>query len=324
MEQDYIRSIPCTREPTRVIVPDWLQEYAQAWGNQGAAAVVLFGSRAQGRALTISDWDVAVIYLDQDEVPNRNSVRLSDSVSTRHEVNPLLAPLNKLNPALLREIESGIYLQGDLKLLCNEYYEKDIMSVDRTDLIRHLANCYKDSLKSLLAINTKWQVREKSIPLVNLFSHDGESYSARAAERAVKALCCTYGLNYKFVHDVAALAKQVPPEWYELVMSMNGSTDDAHTSSYFDEYHESCANSLNRIDHMLNLVDRILKLCLFTPSEEEKQKLFEEIDGSTLDHQTILAESDVEPHCSDLYRRLASQLKKIKQIAIPQDKPDPK
>ena len=99
MEHDFIRSIPCTREQTPVVVPKWLQEYAQAWGAQGAAAVVLFGSRAQGRALTISDWDVAVIFLDQDEVPNSNSVSLTESVFLRHEVNSLRKKLNELNPA---------------------------------------------------------------------------------------------------------------------------------------------------------------------------------------------------------------------------------
>ena len=315
MEDDYIRKTPCTREQTPVVVPVWLQEYAQAWGAQGAASVVLYGSRAHGRALTISDWDVVVIFLDQEEVPNKNSVTLPESVLFQHEVNSLVTTLNKVNPTFLREVESGIYLYGDLKLLCSEYYQKDLESIDQSELTRLLANCYKDSLKSLLAINTKWQISEKSIPLVNLFSHDGEAYAARAAEKAVKALCCTYGLNYRYVHDVTALAKQVSPDWFEIVMKMNRSISKVHTLRDLGDYHESCADSLNRIDRTLNLVDRILNLGLFAPSEVERQDLFEEIDDSLLNRQMILAELDVEPHCSDLYRRLDSQRKKIQQIA---------
>ena len=323
MEPDYIRSIPCTREQTPVVVPHWLRTYAQAWSSQGAAAVVLFGSRAQGRALTISDWDVAVVFLDQHEVPNKNSVRLSDSVHMGHEVNPILVKLNDLNPAFMREIGSGISLCGDFKLICNEYFEKDVLSVDRSDLIRHVINCYENTLMSLRAVNREWQFCEQDLPLVSLFSHGGECYSAGAAERGVKALCCSYGLPYRFIHNVAELAKQVPPEWFELVMSMNGSSRSAHTSSYSSEYHESCADSLNRIDRTLVMLDRILDQGLFKPSEEEKQEIFKELEKTTQDFQMQLAQSDVEPRCSDLNRRVASQLEKIRQMEFPKDKSDP-
>ena len=106
-------------------------------------------------------------------------------------------------------------------------------------------------------------------------------------------------------------------------MSLNGSTDDAHTSSYVDEFHESCADSLNRIDRTLDLLDRILYLGLFIPIGEEKQHLFREIDRSTKGHQNLLAESDVEPRCLELYRRVVSQLEKVKQIALPRNENDP-
>lgn len=314
MEKEISRCLPGTRERSQIVVPQWLKNYASAWQSKGADAVVLFGSRARGMALPNSDWDVAVVFKDSVEKPPDNLVNLPRNGGRLLDVNPLVECLNDLRPALAREIENGISISGDFKRLRKQFYEADIMKIDRTDVVMHLAFSYICSLRCLEDVSNAWRRSNGDTALGKLNTQVGETESASAAERGVKALCAAKGISYELTHNVAVLAKQVPPDWYDLVMSLNGSTKAKHVSVYGDHYYESCEDSVNRVERTLQLIHHILADGIFTPNDEEQRQLRDEFDAHTYALQLAFATQKMQPRCQAIFLRMMEQLDSVGEI----------
>ena len=314
MTKEFLRRVPCTRERTPVVVPSWLDHYAEGWRAQGAASVILFGSRAHGLALSSSDWDVGVVFKDQDELPRYDAVEPSREVMLQNEVNPMLKSLNEIEPALLRELKAGISLIGDFSNLCDQFYRRDALATDRNEFIRHFMFGYVNAYRCIDVIGFGWEREEGNFELYDLHLHEGERYSADAAERAVKALCCALRVSYKFTHNIENLAESVPDEWREIVLRMNGSTKEKHESGYGGTFYESCEESLNRIEHTLELMGLIIDLNLFVLDDNESSELLEnfekEVGSSRLYH---IEKPHKNPYCFKLFERAEQQIRSFKK-----------
>ena len=62
------RNLPCTRLARPVEIPIWLTDYAKTLQDYGAESVALFGSRATGRYLDDSDWDIVALVHDREKI----------------------------------------------------------------------------------------------------------------------------------------------------------------------------------------------------------------------------------------------------------------
>ncbi|MCC7343503.1 MAG: nucleotidyltransferase domain-containing protein [Deltaproteobacteria bacterium] len=96
--------------------PDILQKIQTYFSRQeGVIAVLLFGSRAKGRATAGSDVDVAVLY-EENHVPDfRAQMNLKEELGRELRAEVDLAVLNKANPILKHQI----FTQGK-KILEND------------------------------------------------------------------------------------------------------------------------------------------------------------------------------------------------------------
>lgn len=315
LTKNFARCLPGTRERTQVVIPQWLKDYAAAWRSHGADAVVLFGSRGYGLALPDSDWDVAVVFNGSDKKPSFNLVDLPTQHGVPCNVNPLVEHLHNMRPALVREIDLGVSICGDFGELHRKHSKGKLMAVDRTDVIQHVTYCYIHALRALEVVSTLWSRQGESAPLYRLHNHSVEAESANSAERGVKALCSALGVTYDFSHNLAVLAEKVQKDWQDLVLRMNGSTQQKHTSHYSQGYYESCAESLDRIENTLELVNRIMEEGVFAFHDDEIRELREEIDTNTRGIQLTFKTENIQPDARNLYAKAMNQLDNIKEIS---------
>ena len=259
IEKSLARRLPDTRAKTEIVIPVWLQDYATAWAEQGAQAVVLFGSRGLGFALPDSDWDVAVVFdrVQRPILPNLLTVKVEANIETRQEINEVVRHLDKLSYSFAREIAQGVSLVGDFAGLINPPNANVAKSQNKRELKNHLVHTFINALDCLAVVSLKWGISKT--PLNQILSETATSSSAYSAERCVKALCCLFELKYRFTHNVAELATTLPKEWYDIVIRMNGTTHRGHAAVYeldFDaEDGETC---VQRIQYTLDLTDLIL------------------------------------------------------------------
>ena len=320
--------LPSNRERTPIDIPKWLTDYADKWPEAGASAVVLYGSRSCGLARPDSDWDIAVLFDGEYEIPAQDSVCLPGSVSKHHEVCTLSCSISDIRPSLVREIARGVVLKGDLNLLIEQSYEGDMLEIDRKDMMIHLYHGYGSILQCIRAVNITWQdglitETRKTIPLAKLGDTISESLSAHAAERIVKALCCALVIPYERTHNVEQLAKEVPVEWQESVLRLNGTTGAKQQLRYSYDPIESLEDSLIRIEHTLELANKLVESGYFTPNiseEKELQSKIYKVFGS-IDHG--LGDSDCEPRCEALFQRTLAQLARLKELALIQERENP-
>lgn len=96
--------------------PDILQKIQAYFSRQeGVIAVLLFGSRAKGRATTASDVDVAVLF-EENHVPDfRAQMNFKEELGGELRAEIDLVVLNKANPILKHQI----FTQGK-KILEND------------------------------------------------------------------------------------------------------------------------------------------------------------------------------------------------------------
>ena len=97
-------------------------------------------------------------------------------------------------------------------------------------------------------------------------------------------------------------------------MRLNGTTGENQLQRHTSDPFESLEDSLNRIEHALNLVIYIVGGGYFTPSKAEEEYLQDGI-GDMLDpRKEVLDLSDCEPRCEELYLRTLAQLDRLKEL----------
>ena len=315
--------LPDDRERKPINIPWWLQEYADKWSESGASAVVLFGSRGCGLALPESDWDIAVLFNGDSEIPPNASVSLPSSVTRHHEVCPLRLSITDIRTSFLREISSGVLLNGDLNALIDQGYEGDISAVDREDMMMHLKHGFTSILQGIRAVNMGWkrtlkQESKTCLSLAEIGNSTAENRSAYAAERLAKACCCALVQPFERIHSVSELVKSIPAHWRESVLGLNGTTGKRVQLRY-EEPFETSRDTLNRIEHALDLAFHVVEDGYFIPNKSEEEDLQDEIYIQIDPRKEVLDLSDCEPRCEELYLCALAQLDRLKELALSSD-----
>ncbi len=261
------RLLSWARQQQPVIIPDWLQTYAHDWFNAGAKSVYLFGSRSNGYYLPDSDWDIAIVH-ENEQV--KSAIRDTDirDLSTE-EVNEIHLTAEEIcrqaekQPNIASEIISSKLLEGYPLIKPRKHQP------DREELLMHLAETFVTTTKTLLDITALWAWRGKEKALEHLSDNHAESYSAYAAERLVKALCCIYEQEYVMVHRIRDFIEYLPKDCDALIRKINGTADKLHISPYRGLPVESCQDSLNRVTYTLDLLYQIVTQGDVRLTEEE-------------------------------------------------------
>ena len=304
-----MRRLPSARTRTQVVIPEWLGEYASAWREQGAAAVVLFGSRALGFALSDSDWDVAVVFHDSQQVEiAKTEVNLADSIPPGHEVNPVVDSIDELPLSLAREIKKGISIVGDFNSMYVEPDQITMQLTNKTDLNNHVVYAFYNAVYGLHHAQYEWAYSGGNHDLAILKSSLVSAHSADAAARSVKALCCLLEISYDHTQNVAKLAEKIPAEWHSLVLRMNGTTGEQHVTLYEEDPGESVHNGVVRISYVMELIDLILKDPRYPTDAETLASLRSRIGKSTIDEWRTLHEPSTHPECTRITRGLLAIL----------------
>ena len=325
LEESITSVLPDDRQRTSVFIPLWIRDYAEKWSEVGAAAVVLFGSRSCGLALPDSDWDVFALFDGKSKLPPYDAVRLSTSVSRCHEVHTERAPITNLRLGLVREIARGVVLQGNLNALIGQRFADDTDSIDSDDMRIHLEYVYTSILRCIRTVNLNWQhSREREpgreISLTHIRDAMSEHLSAQAAKHIVKALCCALVLPYARCHRVSELVREIPTDWRKNVMSLK-LTPGAKPQVWKREVTwETSNDTLNRIEHSLELAKNIVESGYFAPtlSDEEaiQDKIYIMVGSTNLD----IEDSDNESRCEALFQRTLAQIARLKELALVQER----
>lgn len=233
MDKSLQRTLPSVRPRTDCVIPEWLRDYADAWREAGALAVVLYGSRAFGTALPDSDSDVAVV-LDEGEDAAYVEPIIDSEITHHQEVNRVIGDCSRFAPSFAREIRKGVSLVGDIATVFPKPNLLEIKLLTKSDFSSNLMWSLVHATNSLYHINSRYELENGEANLNVISSSGGTKYSANAAERCVKALCCLLGIGYQHTHDVEILAKKLPDDWRELAMRMNGNTRKGHVLVYED------------------------------------------------------------------------------------------
>ena len=317
MNKSLARQLPSSRRRTPIVLPGWLKEHAEAWAAEGAIAVVLFGSRGLGFALPDSDWDIAVVFEEKDvPPPDASPIRLPDAVKRHHEVNEIVRSIEQLSPSLSQEIAHGVSLVGDFqKLLCQQDYST-ANDLKKREYINHLAWTYIEALHCLANVSSIVELQATNQAFEKLSSKVATMSSASSAERSVKALCCMMDLGYHYTHNVAKLADQLPKEWYDLVIRMNGTTHRGHMAAYEVQFElENCGVSLQRIRFTLELTNLILKDRRCVLSQDDQMQLQEKTLEQATMYLHILSRPESLTTCRDIAHTVLLQIDSSGKLA---------
>lgn len=259
--------IPDIQSVKSVVIPPWLSHQGNEWIQlPGVESVVLFGSRVTGHAKSSSDWDVAVLY----RTSTKPFVQYSEETQ-KHEVDLAWLSVDRFDSeshlvgTLAHELAvNSAVVAGSKPVVVN----KETIVMSESALERHLEHAFKELARAISEVVSNWEFSGFSEPIEHVDAGDASGSSANGAERVAKALCVYLGITYTFTHDVAELAKIVPPEWSSKVLAMNGGTSSAHVAHYTGEV-ETIGDVAIRIGCTLDLLSEILEPCLKTLPDEK-------------------------------------------------------
>ena len=319
MDKSLQRTLPSVRPKTECVIPDWLRDYAHAWCEAGALAVVLYGSRAFGTALPDSDWDVAVVLDEGDDTAYTEPI-IDSEITHHYEVNRVIGDCSRFAPGFAREIRKGVSLVGDIATVFPKPNLMEVKLMNKKDFRSNLMWSLVHATDSLYHINSRYKRAKDEADLNLISSSEGTKRSANATERCVKALCCLLDIGYEHTHNVEILAEKLPDEWRELAMRMNGNTQKGHVLIYEDiEYTlEDCQTAIDRVVYTLDMLELLMQDPRMPLTEEERDRMCDLAlnAGSVEDVMKRLGEADSYPVCFDQAQRIADMLDPSGALAV--------
>ena len=272
------RSLPCTRIARPVEIPIWLTDYAKTLQDYGAESVALFGSRATGRYLDDSDWDILALVQDREKIdvdanepPLVHTLWLNraDFINDFHQVGTKSF-----------EIQANCrWLQGAIEVN-DKVNEED---PGRGRMIGFTRNLYRAMFRAISDLRGDW--RAKGEPS-HEFETDAASETATAAAFATKLVCLCNNLDFRYTHNVETLAKQVPRTWRDDVLALNGGTPSLNVPPHEPLPYEPFLKSVRRLQKTLQVLDLLFdsKAGLNLTAQEKSElgewlsKNFDDID----------------------------------------------
>ena len=261
------RSLPCTRIARPVEIPVWLTDHAKTLQDFGAESVALFGSRATGRYLDDSDWDIVAVVQDREkiEVDANNEPPLvhtlwlnrADFINDFHRVGTISF-----------EIQANCHwLHGAIQV--NDKINEEDPSRER--MIGLIRSLYRAMFRAISDLRGDW--RAKGEP-GSEFETDVATETATAAAFAAKLVCLCNNLDFQHTHNVETLAKQVPSSWHDDVLALNGNTPSFHVQPYEPLSYEPFLTSVRRLQTTLQVLNRLLdSIAGLNLSAQEKSEL---------------------------------------------------
>ena len=251
-------------------IPPAMRRWADcAQQHPAVHSVILFGSRAHGTARPDSDWDLALIVSPGSE----QQISQADIADDCYEWAPAHGAIVVAEDQMLRdgmtyatiasEIASGVVLDG-------MNYELDTqMTNSHTPQASQQYCTMMPALWEEVCAETEMLKTAIDTDLTWCSAGLGK-HSADAAEFAVKLLCLSLGVSFGKKHDVIALAQNVPSEWRDTVLALNGHTHNLHKELYGDvgiasdevprKYDESKAHLLSVLSLIEKLADMQMPL----------------------------------------------------------------
>ena len=261
-----------------VHIPQWLQAYAtEIAADRRVESVVLFGSRANGRAHAESDWDVAVLHTEN--VRNWPQLNVDESIIEGHDVQNVLisqdrytSHRNAIGSIGYEIAHNGVFLAGKIPL---QPLPAEHDMIDTTELAGHMGLTFTFLADAIFKILQK----HPAISSVDRqFADHPSRLSGDAAEFLAKALCVYCETGYDKTHDLEHLAQRLPEEWRDVVLSMNGGNTARHVQHYdFVGTSESTSDVVTRVNTIFDLLQQFAPLILAKLPHEKQTWLLAEI-----------------------------------------------
>ena len=212
-----------------------LPEGVRAWVDRAAAvpcvqSVVLFGSRAMGCAGEHSDWDIAIIHGDDGVVPDD---LVSDSYEFSSKHGALVIPETRWidqkdhYSTLPNEvIAHGVLIRG-------VNYEDRSMPPKQSDP-KH-ASAQFGAMSESVWEHLATGIRQLAACRQGNFSIAKPGMAragADAVELAAKLLCLGQGLRFAQSHKLDEIVANLPEEWQERLLPLNGDLHNDHMAGY--------------------------------------------------------------------------------------------
>lgn len=293
-------------------LPRWLQRQVNLWIEiPGVEAVVMFGSRANGRAQANSDWDVAVLHEEEqiDDFPVGSEVEA-------HCVDVPLVSLSEFTDCAYRVGTLAHELATKGKVLAGRFPGSDSRKivVSEEDLARHLEYAFRELASSIADLPADIRRNRHEPSLTRARAHVSSRQSAEGAERVAKALCVHLGVTYVHSHDVKRLSRLVPREWSGKVLAMDGRTRRALLTAYEGSF-EVIRDVIRRISASLDLLGEIVAPSCLQLQLQTVIELEEQVSLSTVMQRVMTyTESDsVHPEIRSLARQMESVKEKLEQ-----------
>ncbi len=250
-------------------IPEELQASAQAVLDRvdGGVAAVLFGSRARDDWREDSDWDIAFITSKGDET-GLDTSSFSRLRQNDYEINSLLLSekhleercryLGAVQRAIVRD---GIRLAGTWR---KEYLRGVQLKMDKLQYLNHINMATKHMTAACNAYADLASAQSDIVDdQTNLAHFVGQATDA--AERIVKAMLVSLGVDPERTHDMSALAKQAESSGHieeaSLIRSLNGHSEKDHVASYevYRDYQDACETAASRFTYFLPLYVRTIQ-----------------------------------------------------------------
>ena len=295
--------------PGRVEIPSWLRQHADLWiQHPRVESIVLFGSRATGRATSGSDWDVAVLH--RGENPPKLK-RLGEFWN--HQIDVPMLSVQKLRQEANRvgSLSHEVMLHG--KVIAGDVpsFEIEELVLSEADLALHLEYSFIEIALAIFELKDATRTAGASELIEDLDADRAVAHSANGAERVAKALCVYLKIPYSRTHSVEELADMVPAEWKPKVLAMDGLTSSGHTSPYTG-ISEPISQVVRRISKALDLLHEILPPCLEELSYTKMLDVTKRISDASLLQVSCNLIDDSEVHST--ISSLAQELDNLRQI----------
>ncbi len=261
LQSDRPVSIPDAEEGTLALIRTAAEETLAAW--PGARAAVLFGSRARGDHSALSDWDIAFILSEGEQVEPIPSGLPMDRLSPDVDVQCLALPepVARRKACAIGHVARGIARDG--KLLAGIWDrsepEGERVRMQPGEFWQLIYNAVSNMESAALEVEkigktTRWKPLDTAC---NIFA----ARSADAAEHLAKAMLGRADIEYDRVHDLSALARQAEktkehPDLARAILSMNGRTkEEHHVGPYGHVSAAGCQHAAARLLTMLPLLE---------------------------------------------------------------------
>ena len=200
-----------------------------------ASAVLLFGSRARGDHLPTSDWDLAVVTDDPQNLPR--DLPLLDLAELHHpemDVAFISGDDIRRHRNLLGRL--GCSLARDARPIAGSWSPPAGLKepeMDHQKYVEEIANSLRRFSEAL-----RWAFAGFRDPTAVAAQGSADSFvnrSADAAEHLAKAMLVRNGQQPRSIHDLARLADGIAsesPGLAEAIRSLNGHTKADHTRHY--------------------------------------------------------------------------------------------